>query len=387
MSQDGQLNDWFKSMSTVSARTRYLAGDLAYRGEQMQTRLNALTAATKYLADGGRLARDGAGEPMPGLGPGKDSGGGTRATMEAAAAGLGWVIQGGVAQGRARVEPRPRQPPPREVLEPRPRLSRYRRSSRADMEKEQRVEREGGKATPVQLRPSVRALTLPAEGREPGRDVQRKHLSQEDYEKRDTLPPPTTGVTFGEGVGGRIFAAIAACTRLSSSASRTRQHDEALDVERVGRRSHREPRTVVPPRTRNVGKSLALQGAAAAASELAGRRRRSSGECATADASGAALTLQLPEGPESPYLGAHSPQAPDEAKASQIGWLARATSAAVQAVTGSGGTAAGGSEEDEDDKGEAEKRASGSGREAEGDVDFTAERTSTRRRRSGKQRS
>ena len=84
---------------------------------------------------------------------------------------------------------------------------------------------------------------------------------------------------------------------------------------------------------------------------------------ATADASGAALTLQLPEGPESSYLGPYSPQAPDEAKESQIGWLARATSAAVSAVTGSGGTAAAGSEEDEDDKGEAEKRASASARE------------------------
>ena len=387
MSQDGQLNDWFKSMSTVNARTRCLAGDLAYRGEQMQTRLNALAAAMKYLADGGRLTRDGAGDPMSGLARGKDIVGGTRATVEAAAAGLGRVIQGGVAQGRARVEPRPRQPPPREVVEPRPRLPRYRRSSRADMEKDQQVERKGGKATPVQLRPSVRALTLPGEGREAGRDVQRKHLSQEDYEKRDTLPPPTTGVTFGEGVGGRIFAAIAACTRLSSSASRTRQHDEALDVERVGRRAHREPRTVVSPRTRNVGKSAALQGAAAAASEPAARSRRSSGEGATADASGAALTLQLPEGPESSYLGPYSPQAPDEAKESQIGWLARATSAAVSAVTGSGGTAAAGSEEDEDDKGEAEKRASASGREADGDVDFTAERAPTRRRRSSRQRS
>ena len=118
MSQDGQLNDWFKSMSTVNARTRCLAGDLAYRGEQMQTRLNALAAAMKYLADGGRLTRDGAGDPMPGLGPGKDIVGGTRATVEAAAAGLGRVIQGGVAQGRARVEPRPRQPPPREVIKP-----------------------------------------------------------------------------------------------------------------------------------------------------------------------------------------------------------------------------------------------------------------------------
>ena len=284
------------------------------------------------------------------------------------------------------------------MVEPRPRLPRYRRSSRADMEKEQQVERKGGKATPVQLRPSVRALTLPGEGREAGRDVQREHLSQEDYEQRDTLPPPTTGVTFGEGVGGRIFAAIAACTRLSSSASRTRQHDEALDVERVGRRAHREPRTVVPPRTRNVGKSAALQGAAAAASEPAARSRRSSGEGATADASGAALTLQLPEGPEASYLGPYSPQAPDEAKESQIGWLARATSAAVSAVTGSGGTAAAGSEEDEDDKGEAEMRASASAREgspslrrsareADGDVDFTAERAPTRRRRSSRQRS
>ena len=83
MSQDGQLNDWFKSMSTVNARTRCLAGDLAYRGEQMQTRLNALAAAMKYLADGGRLTRDGAGDPMPGLGPGKDIVDGTRATVEA----------------------------------------------------------------------------------------------------------------------------------------------------------------------------------------------------------------------------------------------------------------------------------------------------------------
>ena len=122
------------------------------------------------------------------------------------------------------------------------------------------------------------------------------------------------------------------------------------------------------------------------------------GECATADASGAALTLQLPEGPEASYLGPYSPQAPDEAKESQIGWLARATSSAYQAVTGSGGTAAAGSEEDEDDKGEAEMRASASAREgspslrrsareADGDVDFTAERAPTRRRRSSRQRS
>ena len=121
--------------------------------------------------------------------------------------------------------------------------------------------------------------------------------------------------------------------------------------------------------------------------EPAARSRRSSGEGATADASGAALTLQLPEGPESSYLGPYSPQAPDEAKESQIGWLARATSAAVSAVTGSGGTAAAGSEEDEDDKGEAENRASASAREAGGDVDFTAERAPTRRRRSSRQRS
>ena len=53
------------------------------------------------------------------------------------------------------------------------------------------------------------------------------------------------------------------------------------------------------------------------------------GEGATADASDVALTLQLPErlssAPRSPHL---APQAPDEAKASQIGWLERATSAA-----------------------------------------------------------
>ena len=336
MSQDGQLADWFKSMSTVDARTRCLAGDLANRGGQMQTRLTSIAAAMHYLQTSGRLTGLGDGTPMPGLGPkpGTDSGGGKQ-PMQAAVDAAARVVQG----GRVRVEPRSRQPPPREVSEPRPRLPRYRRSSRADNEKEQHGERKGGKATPMALRPAVRVLTLPGEGRAPGRDVQRKHLSQEDYERRDQAPVPTTNITYGEGVGGRIFSAIASCTKLAT-AKHARQHDSSLDVERVGRRSHREQRSLVPPRTRDLSK---------------------------ADSA-----------PRSPHL---APQAPDEAKASQIGWLERATSAARR---GAFGSPAADSEEDYDEGGaEAEQGASASGREADGDVDFTADRapSSTRQRR------
>ena len=364
-------------MSTVDARTRWLAGDLAYGGGQMQTRLSSLAAAMTYLQTSGRLTGGGDGTPMPGLGPrpGTDSGGGKRPMQ--AAGGSGRVGQG----GRVRVELRPRQPPPREVSEPRPRQPRY-RSSRASNEEEQRAERKGGKATPVELRPAVRVLTLPGEGRAAGRDVRRKHLSQEDYERRDSVPAPTTGVTYGEGVGGRIFSAIASCAKLGSVAQ-TRQHDRSLDVERVGRRSHREPRSVVPPRTRDVGKAdgAAQQGATP---ESARQIRR--GEGAMADASGVALTLQLPERPGSAPRSPHSPpQEPDEAKASQIGWLARATSAARKGVTSQFGSAAADSEDDDDEgEAEAEQGASSSGREADGDVDFTADRapSSTRQRRS-----
>ena len=320
-------------MSTVDARTRWLAGDLAYGGGQMQTRLSSLAAAMTYLQTSGRLTGGGDGTPMPGLGPrpGTDSGGDKRPMQ--AAGGSGRVGQG----GRVRVEPRPRQPPPREVSEPRPRQPRY-RSSRASNEEEQRAERKGGKATPMELRPAVRVLTLPGEGRARGRDVRRKHLSQEDYERRDSVPAPTTGVTYGEGVGGRIFSAIASCTKLAT-AKHARQHDSSLDVERVGRRSHREARSLVPPRTRDLGK---------------------------ADSA-----------PRSPHL---APQAPDEAKISQIGWLERATSAARSAISS---PAADSEEYDDEDGAEAEQGASASGREADGDVDFTADRapSSTRQRR------
>ena len=339
MSQDGQLADWFKSMSKVDARTRCLAGDLANRGGQMQTRLMSIAAAMHYLQTSGRLTGLGDGTPMPGLGPkpGTDSGGGKQ-PMQAAVDAAARVVQG----GRVRVEPRPRQPAPREVSEPRPRLPRY-RSSRTENEKEQHGERKGGKATPMALRPAVRALSLPVEGRAPGRDVQRKHLSQEDYERRDQAPVPTTNITYGEGVGGRIFSAIASCAKLAT-VKHARQHDSSLDVERVGRRSHREARSLVPPRTRDLGK---------------------------ADSA-----------PRSPHL---APQAPDEAKISQIGWLERATSAARSAISS---PAADSEEYDDEDGAEAEQGASASGREADGDVDFTADRapSSTRQRRR-KQRS
>ena len=112
MSQDGQLADWFKSMSTVDARTRCLAGDLANRGGQMQTRLTSIAAAMHYLQTSGRLTGLGDGTPMPGLGPkpGTDSGGGKQ-PMQAAVDAAARVVQG----GRVRVEPRSRQPPPREA--------------------------------------------------------------------------------------------------------------------------------------------------------------------------------------------------------------------------------------------------------------------------------
>ena len=373
MSQDGQLTDWFKSMGTVDARTRCLAGDLAYGGGQMQTHLSSLAAAMTYLQTSGRLTGIGDGTPMPGLGPRPGTGSGVGKRPMQAAGSSGRVVQG----GRVRVEPRPRQPPPREVSEPRPRQPRY-RSSRADNAKEQHSERKGGKATPMELRPAVRVLTLPGEGRAPGRDVRRKHLSQEDYERRDSMPVKM-GITYGEGVGGRIFSAIASCAKLGS-VTQARQHDRALDVERVGRRSHREPSSMVPPRTRDVGK---VDGAALQGARPEPARRIKRGESATADASGVALTLELPERPSSAPRSPHlPPQAPDEAKASQIGWLARASQYAF------GSPYADSEEDDDEGKAEAGQGASGSGREAAGDVDFTADRapSSTRQRRR-KQRS
>ena len=87
-------------MSTVDARTRWLAGDLAYGGGQMQTRLSSLAAAMTYLQTSGRLTGGGDGTPMPGLGPrpGTDSGGGKRPMQ--AAGGSGRVGQGGRVGGR-----------------------------------------------------------------------------------------------------------------------------------------------------------------------------------------------------------------------------------------------------------------------------------------------
>ena len=192
-------------------------------------------------------------------------------------------------------------------------------------------------AAALELRPAVRARAPGAE-----RTVRRRHLSQEDYATRDVQHLPTTGITYSEDGRAKmsIYNVLTACAKLGSM-ERTKQHDRTLELERVSRRTHREPSSVVPPRTRDVADRPPLQG--------------KGGAGATADE----LTLQWPM--------------EDEPKASQIGWLARATAAARGRFSSS--TVG---EEEEEEEGEAETEQGTeqdvSRAESEGAVDFSAER-------------
>ncbi len=282
LGQDGQLQDWFKSMHEVDGRVRALAGDMAARGGSMQTRLASLAAAMHYLHRSGRLTAraDGtpiAGDPMPKPPPGI-------MPRPAAAAAAASGRQPVASTTRARVDPASEWGADKKVVaEPRPRLPRYRRSKAYD--EREASERVGSKAAPPELRPFVRTLQLPGIGSK--MRLLRKPISQADYEARDVAPlgAPTANnavyVTAGEGAGGRIFNVLAQAVGVS----RNRQHDKSLDVERVGRRVHHEPRSVVPPRTRLIGDGANARALTATSSDAPG-----TGEMVEASRDGATPT-------------------------------------------------------------------------------------------------